>query len=335
MANELSQIEATPAQLAVVKATVFPGCTDEELQLFAFDCKRAGVHPLSRMIHPQVRTNRKDGSRRYVPITSIDLFRARASDTGELAGISDPVFSGKPGTADFQATVTVKRIVKNLVCEFTATARWLEYLPEPPGDYQWRKMPHVMLGKCAESLALRKGFPQQLHGFYTKEEMDQAGGGQQSPEPPMPRRKSDPKPAKKEEDVEKINQILDASASVAPVAHEEIPIVIPEQPKTEPEKPQISVNGKVLGVQKKTGPIKDGKPTWTRYTVKLQVMNDEKPSYYGTFDTKIGEYADTMKDKPVELFFHEKPYKKDGKDQIGFEIDSILPLAEDALEPRF
>jgi phage recombination protein Bet len=158
----------TRDQLELIKRTVAVGATDAELELFLFDCQRRGVHPLHRLIHFTKRGGR------YTPITSIDFLRGRAHDTGEMAGSDDPVFDKDARTA----TVTVHRITRGTRYPYTATARYNEYVPDPGpngrGDVMWKRMPHVMLGKCAEALALRKAFPQQLGGLYVKEELEQA-----------------------------------------------------------------------------------------------------------------------------------------------------------------
>jgi phage recombination protein Bet len=173
-----------PDELALVKRTVAQGATDDELRLFLFDCARQGVHPLDRLIHFTVRTN-KHQERRYTPITSIDFMRQRAADTGDYAGSDDPTFGDlEQNKWPVSATVTVWRMVQGQRCPFTATARWAEYKPDQDA-FMWLKMPHTMLGKCAEGLALRKGFPKQLAGLYAKEEMDQAGQGDQ-PKTPRP-----------------------------------------------------------------------------------------------------------------------------------------------------
>jgi phage recombination protein Bet len=163
-----SPVVITNDQVALIKATVAADATDAELALFFYDCRRRGVHPLDKLIHF---TKRKG---KYTPVTSIDFFRARAALTGTHMGTDDTVYTGQPGDIDFAATVTVYRMVQGERCAFTATARMAEYMPEAPNDFMWRKMPHGQIGKCAEALALRKGFPQQLDGLYTVEEMEQA-----------------------------------------------------------------------------------------------------------------------------------------------------------------
>jgi phage recombination protein Bet len=154
----------TRDQLALIKKTVAAGATDAELELYLFDCQRRGVHPLDRLIHFTKRGGR------YTPITSIDFLRGRAHETGEMAGSDDAVFD-----PDVQvATVTVYRLTRGVRYAYTATARYDEYVPAEGSDRMWLKMPHTMLGKCAEALALRKAFPQQLGGLYVIEELEQA-----------------------------------------------------------------------------------------------------------------------------------------------------------------
>lgn len=163
-------IDVTPDQLDLIKRTIAKEATADELRLYLYDCARQGVHPLDKLVFFTKRSGK------YTPITSIDFMRIRAADTGDYAGSDDAVFAGTAQKEDFAATVTVWRLVQGQRVSFTATARWSEYKPEQ-NDFMWRKMPHTMLGKCAEALALRKGFPKQLAGLYAKEELDQADGG--------------------------------------------------------------------------------------------------------------------------------------------------------------
>lgn len=166
----------TGDQLDLVKRTVANGATDAELKLYLYDCQRQGVHPLDRLLHFTKRGGK------YTPVTSIDLMRIRAAETGEYAGSDDASFlcefddRGREDRSKppIHAQVTVWRLVQGTRCAFTATARWSEYYPGDQAGTMWRKMPHTMLAKCAEALALRKGFPRQLAGLYAAEELDQA-----------------------------------------------------------------------------------------------------------------------------------------------------------------
>lgn len=168
--KEATDIVITNEQIDIIKNTVCREATDAEMQLYFYDCKRRGVHPLDRLIHFTKRGGR------YVPITSIDLFYQRAHASGEFAGQDETIFKGHPGKDGFEATVRVYRQRQGHdKAGWSATARWAEYYPGDQQGHMWKKMPNRMLEKCAEALALRKAFPSELQGLYVKEEMDQAG----------------------------------------------------------------------------------------------------------------------------------------------------------------
>jgi len=163
--NDIAKREAPELNIALIKRTVAPNATDDQLAMFIHDCNRRGVHPLDKLI---VFTN---AGGKYTPITTIDFMRSRAADSNQMAGSDDAVFINEGGKLQ-SASVTVYRLTKGDRFAYSATARLKEYYRNTP---TWNNMPHTMLAKCAEALALRKAFPHQLGGLYTREEMVQAG----------------------------------------------------------------------------------------------------------------------------------------------------------------
>jgi len=183
----ISELTLDRGKIELLKATIALGATDDELKMFINVCTGMGLSPFLKQVHMVKRWNSKLGREVASIQVGIDGFRSIAENTGAYAGNSDPkmgeekeieYISGKtkgsmkvPATA----TVTVYKMVQGTKCDFTATARWDEFYPGDKMGFMWRKMPNVMLGKCAEAQALRKAFPKVLGGVYAPEEMDQAG----------------------------------------------------------------------------------------------------------------------------------------------------------------
>ena len=168
--NNLFGLE--PEKVSLIRTTFASGATSEELKLFLYQISRTGLDPLAKQIYFQKRFNKRRGKSEMAIITGIDGYRLVADRTGCYAGNDDPVFDDEVHPR--KATVTVYKIIGAMRCPFTASARWDQYYPGDDGGFMWRKMPHLMLGKCAEALALRKAFPAELSGLYIKEEMEQA-----------------------------------------------------------------------------------------------------------------------------------------------------------------
>ena len=169
MPKPLHEVTVTSEQRELIKRTICAGATDQEMQVFFYDCERRGVHPLDKLIHFTKRSGK------YTPITSIDFMRQRAHQSGSYAGEDEPIWTLNNAGAPESCQYAVYRMVQGQRCKWTATARWDEYFPGESVGFMWKKMPFLMLCKCAEALALRKAFPAELQGLYANEEMDQAG----------------------------------------------------------------------------------------------------------------------------------------------------------------
>lgn len=182
MAEPERNITYSREQLNQIKEMYAKGSSDIEFANFILVSTRTGLDIFKKQIYLVPRYDSRLGKNIFTPQTGIDGFRSIAERTGVYAGNDDPEFSGeiseKPEkgatfSAPEKATVTVYKIVAGARCPFTATARWKEYYPGDKLGFMWRSKPHVMLGKCAEALALRKAFPN-VGELYTSEEMAMA-----------------------------------------------------------------------------------------------------------------------------------------------------------------
>lgn len=168
-----------PDQLKLVRETVAKGTTEAEFKLFIEICRYRGLNPFARQIYAIVRSA-NDASKRQMTIqTSIDGYRLLAENSGRYAGQVGPEWCGDDGIwkdvwlLDKPPVAARVGILRKDFSQVTwGVAKYKAFFVQQ--NPLWTKMPDHMLAIRAEAIGLRKAFPDQMSGIYTKEEMEQA-----------------------------------------------------------------------------------------------------------------------------------------------------------------
>lgn len=179
-------MEFSEDQRRMIRDTYANGATDAEFAVLMEIAQSLRLSPLKRQIHFIPRWDSEKGRQVWSAQASIDGLRAVAERSGLYAGQDRPVWIERDGKL-VSCEVAVYR--KDWPRPAVGVAFFDEYV-QTRFDRQtnrrvtaglWGKMPHLLLAKCAEALALRKAFPEQLDGVYTDDEMLHADAGGAGP----------------------------------------------------------------------------------------------------------------------------------------------------------
>lgn len=183
MARKFSQEE-----IDLIARTTMQGASHDDVLTFVTTCERTGLDPFTRQIMPSSRRNRQqDGSFRttWTWLVTIDGLRKIAVDSGQYEGQEGPFWCGPDGiwkeiwtdtkNPPFASKVLVHR--KGFRLGLSGIAKYESYVQKTKDgkpNQVWSNLGDHMTAKCAEALALRKAFPNEMAGLYTDEEMEQA-----------------------------------------------------------------------------------------------------------------------------------------------------------------
>ena len=189
MSNELAVQQSEYAVLnmpqstaiATLKASLYPGASDESVINVLEYCRAAKLDPMQRPVHIVPMWDAKAGATRDTIMPGVN-FHLTAAERNGCAGIGEPeygpditeVLGGIKMTYPAWCKVKVYRLIEGgRIAEFVGYERFMECVSTNKGgapNSMWKKRPYGMLAKCAMSQALRKGFPS-VAGAYTAEEM--------------------------------------------------------------------------------------------------------------------------------------------------------------------
>lgn len=183
MSEFAGEYKFTRAQVDLFKSMYAVNATDDEMKMFLYTCYKLNLDPAMHQIHFIKRRRFNNLTKKYEDVASIqvgiDGYRAIADRTGKWSGeevTSEGEEEEKIGELVIKHPVkSIAKIYrKGWAMPVVREVYWNEYAQHTKdGHLQglWLSKPHVMLEKCAEAIALRTAFPEQLSGTYGEDEM--------------------------------------------------------------------------------------------------------------------------------------------------------------------
>lgn len=175
-----------PQQIDILKNSICKGVSDDEFKVFLMACQKTQLDPFMKQIYAVKRKSKKpDGSwgETMTIQTGIDGYRLIAERTERYAPGPEPTYITDQNGNLLSATAYIKKQTKDGTWHTVSASAPIEEYMQTTVDHKtgekrptgmWVNMPKTMLSKCAEAQALRKAFPAEMSGVYTKEEMQQA-----------------------------------------------------------------------------------------------------------------------------------------------------------------
>lgn len=180
-------------QRTLIKRTVAPDATNDELAMFLHVAAKAGLDPLQKQIwfvkrRQKVEKNGQESWEDRVTIQAgVDGLQARALRMPDCEGIQSAVVYAKDDFVFDKAKGEVVRHLGNPFgaqgdivgawaivrragkTPFVALIRFSEYVDLR--SFLWKNKPTVMIEKVARSTALRRAYPENFGGIYDPAEM--------------------------------------------------------------------------------------------------------------------------------------------------------------------
>ncbi len=185
--KKIQPLEFTAEQRKMIRDSFLSGASDAEASVLMELARLRGLNPITQQIHFVKRWNSQRRCEVWAAQTGIDGFRSIAERTGLYEGQDEPEYVyGKDGRL---SVVKVRVYRKDWSRPAVGIAHFEEFAQrtkEGNLTSMWATKPHVMLSKCAEAQAFRRGFPDDTSGLYAPEEMGDEDEREVNPAPSPP-----------------------------------------------------------------------------------------------------------------------------------------------------